>query len=41
MSFPLTAVEADYELIMSPYEADTLVTEVFICFDVLLQYYIQ
>lgn len=34
-------VEADYELIMSPYEANTLVAEVFMCFDVLLQYYIQ
>lgn len=39
MSFPPAAAEADYELIMNPYEANTLVTEVFMCFDVLLQYY--
>lgn len=41
MSFPPAAVEADYELIMSPCEANTLVTAVFMCFDVLLQYYTQ
>jgi len=41
MSFPPAAVEADYELIMRPYEVNTLVTGVFMCFDVLLQNYTQ
>lgn len=39
MSFLPDTFEADYELIMSPYEANNLVTKAFRCSDALLQYY--